>query len=897
MFFANPILAPWRAHCRAAVRRVAGGALPVRGRGGRRLAGDMHRRGDASEGTLPKATRRARKRVRSPHHGGLQRFERVGVEEKINKTDVRDAAVVVGSGLERVVGYHHLFEGIASVAKREGLLFPLLGGGDGVCGLDVHLPRTAIDDEIDFVLSYRVLPGGVVVALHNADINGISTPDEFVVDGVFHEVREFRLAEVDARVPESGIGGVVFHRVVEVAAPLDVKALCLADKKGIGKVVKVLDDGVSARIDSGNGFCGVGEFGRVCERGGVAHHDVDHLLQEQIVPDVVSFHDVAEINGCVKIFKVRLFCRRRLGEDAVWEASVEQIFLDYLEGIPFGCAKRHELGKGQRCNLYHMPSASELRRDVGGEQPGIGASHIDIDIWGRSQPVQNTIEVHKHPLAVVRMDSGKVNSFRKGLAAVLNLVNEYIVHLPVGNKLGTNVAVEFDWIDKIGGYGMFKVDFNDVVGRHSVFQKMGFEYAEKQIALAATPDAGKNLYKAVVFCLGEAIQEVMPLDRHFRCSVHMFMLFFIKMSVVYHKTCPVSRGMVALFDSLLKTIIKMSIAEGASIVAPCRTHRRAAFRRVAGGVLPMRRRGEAAVARDARPWGELKRTRGANKKTNVADRDDFRDVLFYAVDNAVVAEKCLANVLAAEFLDNAAGKREILKMGNGTEYGIFPFPCRRPVAALLCDVANALRTAQFPALGPADHNPSFLLIRSRSACASRISSSCVVNSPRSSSASADQRSSKSSSVSRMLSKSATSMITFEAMPFCVMSSGRRVLVLRLKHSAIVLRKVEKVTTSSARRIVFMVRSSTGIVNPTCGLKECWYCTTCCTLMSSGETLEILWVSPRNFKWGVVLAPCRAHRRAVSRRAVFRRVAGGALPMRGRGEAAVAGRPPYQDLKG
>ena len=32
------------------------------------------------------------------------------------------------------------------------------------------------------------------------------------------------------------------------------------------------------------------------------------------------------------------------------------------------------------------------------------------------------------------------------------------------------------------------------------------------------------------------------------------------------------------------------------------TYRRAAFRRVAGGALPMRGRGEAAVARDARPY-------------------------------------------------------------------------------------------------------------------------------------------------------------------------------------------------------------------------------------------------------------------------------------------------------
>ena len=39
---------------------------------GRRLAEDMHRRGEASEGTLPKATRRARKRVRSPYRAGAE---------------------------------------------------------------------------------------------------------------------------------------------------------------------------------------------------------------------------------------------------------------------------------------------------------------------------------------------------------------------------------------------------------------------------------------------------------------------------------------------------------------------------------------------------------------------------------------------------------------------------------------------------------------------------------------------------------------------------------------------------------------------------------------------------------------------------------------------------------
>ena len=85
----------------------------------------------------------------------------MGVEEKIDKADVRDAVVVVCSGLEGVVRYHHLPEGIAGVPKREGFLLPLLCGGDGIGGLDVHLPRPAIDDEVDFVLPYRMLSGGV----------------------------------------------------------------------------------------------------------------------------------------------------------------------------------------------------------------------------------------------------------------------------------------------------------------------------------------------------------------------------------------------------------------------------------------------------------------------------------------------------------------------------------------------------------------------------------------------------------------------------------------------------------------------------------------------------------------------------------------------------------------
>ena len=91
----SPIFAPCRTRCRAAFRRVAGGALVVSGRGEAAVARDAR-----------------------PYHGGLQRFERMGVEEEVDKTDVGDAAVVVGPGLEGVVGYHHLFDSLVKTNMK-----------------------------------------------------------------------------------------------------------------------------------------------------------------------------------------------------------------------------------------------------------------------------------------------------------------------------------------------------------------------------------------------------------------------------------------------------------------------------------------------------------------------------------------------------------------------------------------------------------------------------------------------------------------------------------------------------------------------------------------------------------------------------------------------------------
>ena len=105
----------------------------------------------------------------------LQRFQRFGVKQEIQKADIGYAVIVVSPRLEGVVSYNNLSEGVASVTKREDLLFSFLGGGDGICRLNVHLPRTTIDDKVDFILSKHMFPRSEIMALHNSNVNGIST--------------------------------------------------------------------------------------------------------------------------------------------------------------------------------------------------------------------------------------------------------------------------------------------------------------------------------------------------------------------------------------------------------------------------------------------------------------------------------------------------------------------------------------------------------------------------------------------------------------------------------------------------------------------------------------------------------------------------------------------------
>ena len=72
-----------------------------------------------------------------PCHGGLQRFERVGVEEEWHDAYECYAAFIVPGFLMKVAGDHDLAEIVADMSKRKCLLCAFLGVGNRMRRLDV----------------------------------------------------------------------------------------------------------------------------------------------------------------------------------------------------------------------------------------------------------------------------------------------------------------------------------------------------------------------------------------------------------------------------------------------------------------------------------------------------------------------------------------------------------------------------------------------------------------------------------------------------------------------------------------------------------------------------------------------------------------------------------------
>ena len=128
MISSSSIPAPCHPHRYAAFRRVAAGALPECGRGEAAVARDAR-----------------------PYHGGLQRFQRMRIEEKGHNAHEGDAMVVKPRLLVGVSGDYDFAEVVVDVSKGKCFLFPFRMVRDGKCRLDVNAFRCLVHNEIDFI--------------------------------------------------------------------------------------------------------------------------------------------------------------------------------------------------------------------------------------------------------------------------------------------------------------------------------------------------------------------------------------------------------------------------------------------------------------------------------------------------------------------------------------------------------------------------------------------------------------------------------------------------------------------------------------------------------------------------------------------------------------------------
>ena len=236
--------------------------------------------------------------------GLLRRFQRSWVEEKGHDADEGDA-VAVGPGLfVWIAGHNDLPEVVADVTERESLLFALFVVGDVPCGLDVKAHVAFVDDEIHFVAPAAALAVDGREHLHDTDINRVVASNEFVVDGILHEVRVLVLPEVEPRIADAGIDGIVFGRVVEVAVSAQVKEPCILDEEGRFKITEVF---VNGRFVAGNLACGVyriAESRGIGKAADVARGRVGYDFKKGVVLEVVSLDDVAQVDGSVEVVKI-----------------------------------------------------------------------------------------------------------------------------------------------------------------------------------------------------------------------------------------------------------------------------------------------------------------------------------------------------------------------------------------------------------------------------------------------------------------------------------------------------------------------------------------------------------------------------------------------------------------
>lgn len=468
--------------------------------------------------------------------GGLQRFERVGVEEKSLKSYEQNAVLIHPWRFVSIASNDNFAERVADIAKGAGLLRAFFCVRDGERRLHVYALGCLVDHKVDFACYLGSNPVDCRIGGDHPNVHRISAAYQFVEDDVFHDMGHLVLPEGNLGVANAGIHCIVFGRAGEISVALYVITLRPSDKKCIFEIGKVFRHADVVGLDlKGRGYR-VRKPCRIDKAADVAHDGVGKCGKKVVVFEIMPFGYVLEIDCLDKIGEVVLLLGLRVKKHTFGKATEQEVrFHDFPE-FRMALHQRVEFGKGKRRNLYDFASPSELRCNLARKKPGVGTCHVCVCVVAFQESVEDMVERDVCTVSVFRSEPGKIGAFRQNRAGQLNFVDEDIAWRVVGWKPGTNFFAE--------GYGIaaekeligFKIDFNDMTLRHSSFKQMLLEKLEKEKALTAPTYASENLYQVVTLCLDKAIEQQFPVDYHSTPFYCVYMLIYLKAAILCHDT-------------------------------------------------------------------------------------------------------------------------------------------------------------------------------------------------------------------------------------------------------------------------------------------------------------------------------------------------------------------------
>lgn len=459
-----------------------------------------------------------------------------GVQQEIQQVHISDSAFVACSRLQGVVRDHELGKVVFDAEQGGCFLDALLFVGDEIGGLDVNLARRVVYDKVDFIASRFMSAVGVTLPFHDADVNGITAPDQFAVDDILHQMRGLELSKIHARVSKARVCCVVFCRIVQIVPTLDVVSVDLLDDKGVFKVLEVvrnrrLVDGCLERRRED-----VCKFVWIGERTDGAHHDIDDSLKQHRVFDFIPFNDIADVDGIIEVGKILSLLGIGILEDAVGHASEAHVF--FKKGVWIGIVgfAPAEFSERERMHIDDLSASAKLGCDVARQHLGVGSCHIHIYVGRCAQPVQDVDKRNVAGFPVVRVNLIQIHAVGQDFMAPLNFVYQDIAHPACRCNALANILVECKRIRERLVGRFFKVNFNDVVWRNPRVKKMILKNIEKGETLADTSNAGQYLYEIIPLRFDKRSFKLISDDCHSHRSVLIFMDLSVKfnMPVLYH---------------------------------------------------------------------------------------------------------------------------------------------------------------------------------------------------------------------------------------------------------------------------------------------------------------------------------------------------------------------------